>query len=305
MKAISKIVSCGTPLNFTCFYLFIIRAILIFIEKEIRMKWKYVILVFFLANSLQPKFDAESYSKSNVGQFKHAIKELHKLNLSGSEKLLDIGSGDGRTSSYIAKEYLPSGCLIGIDNNSEMIVFAKSNNTFSNVSYLQADIREYKDQEQYDAIVSFWTLHWIVEYAQALVNIAESLKSGGKALICHIVGTDPLQPIVDKLLEEAKWKAYKTNVRLLNAPSLVKVAEAIVYSGLSIESLEVKKNGEWMQVETVKQNLLSLSLFDFIPIDLRADFCEDVLQNFIKEYPLNEKKEMFNWLPIVVMVLKK
>ena len=76
-------------------------------------------------------------------------------------------------------------------------------------------------------------------------------------------------------------------------------------AGLSIESLEIKRNGEWMQVETVKQNLLSLSLFDFVPVDYRAEFCDDVFQDFIKDNPLNENQEMFYWVPVVVMVLKK
>ena len=265
-----------------------------------------VLFMLFIQSFLQAEFDPKAYSASNEGQFKHAIKELYKLNLSGSEKVLDIGSGDGRTSSYIAKEYLPNGHLVGIDNNSEMIAFAKSNSALSNISYIKADAREYKKFEQYDAIVSFWTLHWIVEYAQALENIAESLKAGGRALICHVVGANPIQPIVDQLLELPEWKAYKSNkAKLLNAPSLAKIAEAVEHSGLTIDSLEVKKNGEWMPVDLLKQNLLSLPLFDFIPSNARAEFLDEVLKIYTQKYPLNEKNEILNWLPVVAMVLKK
>ncbi len=276
------------------------------LDKKSVMKICFNIVLLCLFGSVQGAFDAELYSKSNVGQFKHAIKELYKLNLSGSEKILDVGSGDGYTSSYIAKEYLSNGCLVGIDNSIEMIAFAGAHSSGSNVSYIQADIREYKKLEEYDAIVSFWTLHWIVEYAQALENVAASLKKGGKTLICHIIGSNPIQPIVDQLLELPEWKFYRANsIKLFNAPSLVKVADAIEHSGLNIESLEVKKNGEWMPMNLFKQNLLSLPLFDFIPANVRGQFLDEVLKIYIQRYPLNEKNEVLYWLPVIAMVLKK
>lgn len=98
---------------------------------------------------------------------------------------------------------------------------------------------------------------------------------------------------------------YKKDKPLLNSPSLSQIAHAIENVGLSIENLEVKKNGEWMQVKMVKQNLLALPVFDFVPTKLRSEFCDEVLQSFIKEYPLNDKNEMFHWVPVVAMLLKK
>src|SRR5579872_6086255 len=125
----------------------------------------FLIITTCLAFSfLQGNFKPEEYHNSNNGQFTHAIKELHKLNLLGTEKILDVGSGDGRTSTYIAQHYLPNGQLIGIDNNLQIIAFASQYTTAPNVSYIQADIAAYRAPEQYDAVVSFWTLHWVKEY---------------------------------------------------------------------------------------------------------------------------------------------
>ena len=199
------------------------------------MKNRYTVfltLFFITVSSLQSKFEPESYHKSNVGQFKSAIKELHKLHLSGSEKILDIGSGDGRTSSYIAKEYIPKGTLVGIDNSADMTAFSLSHNAAANIVYMQADAAEYMALNEYDAIVSFWTLHWVIEYNRALGNIAQSLKPGGKALLCHIVGVDPFQLIVDELLDTSKWNAYKKDIKLFNAPSLSQIGHAIEKRGI-------------------------------------------------------------------------
>ncbi len=270
------------------------------------MSHKLYILFLMTTSLLHAKCDPESYHVSNTGQFKYAIKEICKLNLSGTEKLLDIGSGDGRVSSYIAQEYITGGQLIGIDISSDMVIFAREHSNLAHVSFIVADACEYVVPHEYDVITSFWTLHWVKEYGLALKNIAQSLKPGGKALLCHIVGMDPFQIIVNDLLATEKWEAYKGKKSILfNAPSLLQIAHVLEESKLVIDSFEIKRNGEWLPVEIVKQNLLSLPSFDFIPSDARIEFCDDVLRAWINEYPVNEKNEMFQWLPVVVMVLKK
>ncbi len=111
---------------------------------------------------------------------------MHKLELRGDELVLDIGSGDGLLSSYIAKEFLGAGKLVGIDNSREMISFAVAHNESANIEYRYADICNYNVAPAYDAIVSFWTLHWIVDgYQKALKNIARALKPGGQAFLAH------------------------------------------------------------------------------------------------------------------------
>src|SRR5690606_21655647 len=181
-----------------------------------------------------------------------------------------------------------------------------SHATENNTKYIQADIANYVSANTYDVIVSFWTLHWVKAYEKALENIAQSLKGNGKVLICHAIEADPLQPIVSELLNTKKWHLYKKDYTyLLNTPSLSQIADSIKKSKLTIENLEVKQNGEWIPVEMLKKNLLSLGMFDFLPSDKRAVFCNEAVQNFILKYPLNEKGEVFDWLPVVVMILKK
>ena len=248
---------------------------------------------------------AEQYHKTNKSQFKHAIKELYKLGLSGSEKILDIGSGDGLVSSHIAREYIPNGTLTGIDSSAEMISFATANNTEPNVSYECIDAMNYSMPKEYDAIVSFWTLHWVSDYETVLDNIARSLKPGGKALLCHGVETPLLKVIAERLLETEKWNDYKEEAQLLTYPTLRQVSLAIEKSGLMIDSLEVKKNGTWMPVDDVIKNWNSLSMFDFIPFAFREQFCREILNEFIHDYPLNEKNEVFRWAHVLVMILQK
>ncbi|HVT62305.1 MAG TPA: hypothetical protein VHD33_02310, partial [Legionellaceae bacterium] len=154
-------------------------------------------------------------------------------------------------------------------------------------------------------IVSFSTLHWIEPYAEVLKNIAQSLKFDGYALLCHGVETPPFPPIILKLLTTPKWQQYQKDAHLLQYPSLSMVASAIEQSGLFIESLEVKKYYTWILPEILIKNWLSMPLFDFIPLSLREEFCKEVLQEFIKQHPLNEKNELLHWSHVVIMLLKK
>ncbi len=266
---------------------------------------RLAITLLFVIGSLQGGCNADQYNKTNKSQFEAAIRELYKLNLSGSETILDIGSGDGRVSSYIAQECIPHGKLVGIDNSKEMVSFALIHNCNSHVSYQCIDALDYIVPHEYDAIVSFWTLHWIAEYAKVMNNIAQCLKPGARALLCHGVGIPILRTIADALLDTEKWQDYKKDAHLLTYPSLHQVAQAIEDAGLIIENLEVKKNGAWMPKDDVVKNWLSLPMFEFIPDALREEFCQDVLCAFIRECPLNEKGEVFRWTHVVVMVLKK
>ncbi len=274
-------------------------------ELSMHIKIQIFIIHLLFLGSLKAEIQPESYSESNVRQCKFAKQELSKLNFSGKEKILDIGSGDGQISCYIAKKFIPNGQLVGIDNSAEMIAFASSRKTSPNVSYICANALDYRAFEKYNAIVSFSTLHWIEPYSKVLENIAHSLKPGGYALLCHGIETPPFPPIVQRLLTTQKWHAYQNNAEVLKYPSLIEVASAIKKSGLSIENLELKKYENWILPDVLIKNWLSLPLFDFIPVNLREEFCKEVLEEFIKQYPLNDKNELFHWSPVIVIVLKK
>ena len=265
----------------------------------------YIASALLITISLQGECIPNQYRESNISQLEHALKEMHKLDLNGSEKILDIGSGDGKLSSYIVEKYIPNGQLVGIDKSNEMVSFALSQNHNSNINYQCVDAAEYSVPNEYDAVVSFWTLHWVSDYKKVVDNIAESLKPGGKALLCHGIGTPLLLTIAENILNNTKWNAYRENASLLKYPSLSQVAHIIEESGLIIESLEVKTNGIWMQSEDIIKNWLSLPMFDFIPPTLRKEYCQEILQIFTLDYPANEKGEIFRCSPVIVMVLKK
>jgi len=257
-----------------------------------------------IANNWNPK----EYEKSNIEQFNYATKELLKLNLNGNESVLDIGSGDGKVSMHIAKNYLPNGTLTGIDNNQAMVEFAQNANKLSNASFEFGNATTYTSDKAYDVVLSFWTLHWTTDYIATISNIAKLLKHGGKTLLCHVIKSDKnqLDRLTKELLELPEWNIYKSLYKTeLNEPAIETVIEAIRKANLDIENIEIKKNGAWMPVKLLKQNLLSTPLFNFIPLEHRDKFINQYLDKLSLESEFNDKGEIYHWLPVIILVLKK
>jgi trans-aconitate methyltransferase len=268
----------------------------------------YVVLYTLHGNFLHAEWNAAEYAQSNSRQVQNAIKELCKINFVGSESVLDVGSGDGKVSLYVAKTCIPQGHLDGLDKDKTMIDFAKSHTSqhAENISFILADIGHYTSQKQYDVVLSFWTLHWVEDYGLALDTIAHLLKPHGKALICHVVEYNPWEKWLHHVRQKQEWLPYNvTYTDALHQPSLETVLAAIRKSQLTIEHIEVKKNSEWVPLSLLKQNLLSMPLFDFIPEAKRQRFLDQVIAGYISETPLNEKGEILYWLPVIAMVLKK
>ena len=254
------------------------------------------------------QWNAQEYAASNGGQFKYALQELPKLHLVGVESILDVGCGDGVISLYIAREYVPQGWVKGLDHNQDMIAYAVINTQpqASNISFVSSDILEYTAEKQYDAVVSFWCLHWVHDYVGALKNIARLLKPGGKALVCHIVDYNPLEGCIERVLSTQKWAALQPlYTKMLQPPSLEVVVDALRQSKFMIEHIEVKKNAEWIPFDVYKQNLLATPLFDFVPITLRDHFVHDVLNESVHDVPIHEQGYVLYWLPVIVMVVSK
>lgn len=267
-----------------------------------------LLLLIIVTKTINANWDPKEYEKSNVEQFNYAVKELPKINLKGNESVLDIGSGDGKVSMYIAKNYLANGKLHGIDNNKSMIEFAQTRNQMTNTSFEYGNATTYTSSKTYDVITSFWTLHWATDYIATISNIAKLLKPGGKTLLCHIIKSTqtPLDKLTKNLLELPEWNSYKSLYKTeLNEPLIETVIEAIKKSNLAIENIEIKKNGAWMPVNLLKQNLLSTPLFNFIPTENRDKFINQYLEKLSLESEFNDKGEIYHWLPVIILVLKK
>ena len=158
------------------------------------------------------QWNAIEYAKSSGIQQQWARELICKLNLKGSEKVLDIGSGDGKVTAEIAG-CLPHGSVIGIDSSETMIALAQSKfsaDGYPHMRFQQGDASALPFENEFDIIFSNATLHWIIDQRPVLRGIYKSLKSGGKILLQmggHGNAADVLAKF-DKLIESGEWRDY-------------------------------------------------------------------------------------------------
>ena len=124
------------------------------------------------------EFDGKKYEKASSHQKEWGRQLIAELNLQGSEKVLDLGCGDGTLSVQIS-ELLPNGKVVGIDASQGMIDSALPK-AKENLSFLQMDINHLSFVEEFDVIFSNATLHWVKNHQKLFHNVGRSLHTNGR-----------------------------------------------------------------------------------------------------------------------------
>jgi trans-aconitate 2-methyltransferase len=76
--------------------------------------------------ALAHKWNPREYNCYSSHQKQWGMELVAKLSLHGNERLLDLGCGDGKVTSEIARR-LPQGSVTGLDISREMVDFAIEN----------------------------------------------------------------------------------------------------------------------------------------------------------------------------------
>jgi len=158
------------------------------------------------------KWNAEDYSKNSSAQQKWARELIEKLQLSGNERLLDIGCGDGKVTAEIAN-YLENGHVTGIDNSEEMLSLSSKkfqNDNYSNLNFQSMDASNISFNQEFDVVFSNAALHWVKNHEPVLKGIHVALKPSGRVLV-QMGGKGNVAQVkesIDEIIMEKQWVEY-------------------------------------------------------------------------------------------------
>jgi trans-aconitate 2-methyltransferase len=147
-------------------------------------------------------WDAKSYDRISdpMHSWGHAV--IDRLELTGSERVLDAGCGSGRVTAELLAR-LPGGHVVAVDASREMV--AEATERFAGeprVEVLQADLLAPLPVEpEVDAILSTATFHWIRDHDRLFANLASVLRRGGR-LSAQCGGAGNLASIVGLFPDE-------------------------------------------------------------------------------------------------------
>ncbi|MFD2825430.1 class I SAM-dependent methyltransferase [Leeuwenhoekiella polynyae] len=155
-------------------------------------------------------WEADLYREKHGFVFDYGKDLISMLNPKNGERILDLGCGTGELTAEIAE----SGAdLVGIDASVEMIKAAQDK--FSKIKFIEARGESFIDSEQYDAIFSNATLHWILNPEAAISAMYSNLKPDGRLLL-EMGGNGNIETIISALSAVLKEKGYLKQSRTIN-----------------------------------------------------------------------------------------
>lgn len=140
--------------------------------------------------------DLYDLKHSFVSKFGNDLVEL--LSPLNGEHILDLGCGTGDLANTLAALGVN---VLGIDNSANMVHQAQQK--YPNLDFSVANALELNFNEEFDAVFSNATLHWVKPPNQALAGIYCSLKPGGR-FVAEFGGKGNVQSITDELTLQLK-----------------------------------------------------------------------------------------------------
>jgi SAM-dependent methyltransferase len=107
---------------------------------------------------------------------------LEDAGITEGMKVLDVGSGAGDVALLAAELVGPTGSVLGVDQDPEVLETASARAEaadLTNVSFRTGDLREGVPGDDFDAVVGRLFLLYVPDPAETLRNLVERLKPGG------------------------------------------------------------------------------------------------------------------------------
>lgn len=152
---------------------------------------------------------ASEYHQHSSLQQAMADESLAALTLEGSERVLDIGCGDGKITAEIATR-VPRGSVLGVDPSRAMVEFASKRfclPAYSNLVFAVDDARRLVARGLFDLVVSFNALHWVADQPAALSAIRSVLQPRGRAMLRFVCKgpRESLEEVIEEVRRRPAW----------------------------------------------------------------------------------------------------
>lgn len=140
---------------------------------------------------------------------------LGRVGVSDPRHIADLGCGPGNLTAAMAERW-PSAQVTGVDNSPEMLAAARAGERARpNLSFVLADIRQWRPERPLDLITSNAVLQWVPGHMD-LVRAWPGLLADGGWLAFQLPGNydQPSHAILKELAASDRWRPLLEGVRL-------------------------------------------------------------------------------------------
>jgi trans-aconitate 2-methyltransferase len=234
------------------------------------------------------EWNAPGYARIAGLQQAMASEALSLLRLQGTERVLDLGCGNGKITAQIAAR-VPKGSVVGVDASAQMIAFAAeqyARATHPNLHFETCDIRHLPFRGEFDLVVSFNALHWIAEQDEALRSIRSAMKAGAIAQLRLVPAGErkSLENVLEETRLSPRWSRYFEGFHdpylHLTAEQYGKLAEE---NGLHVEHIATSDKAWDFHSREAFEAFGSVTFVEWsktLPKEERPAFVKDVLNRY-------------------------
>ncbi|RAK09305.1 cyclopropane-fatty-acyl-phospholipid synthase [Halanaerobium saccharolyticum] len=159
-----------------------------FFEKILGRNLKYS-CCFWSDDFNYKKLKKQGDLQQRLDQAEAEMLELtaHRAEIENGQNILDLGSGWGSLSFYLAKKF-PDSRIISISNSSLQIEYINqlaAQNKIENLRAVKADISDFKTEAKFERIVSVEMFEHLRNYQKLMQKLSSFLSAEGK-LFVHI-----------------------------------------------------------------------------------------------------------------------
>ncbi len=247
------------------------------------------------------RWNATDYHRSSSAQQQWASELIKKLALTRTERVLDIGCGDGKITAELSQR-LQNGSVVGVDSSPDMIGFARTHfpqSDYPNLSFEVRDARTLTFDEEFDIVFSNAALHWVTDHRPVLGGIQRALIPKGKMLI-QMGGKGNAEQVfmaLEVVLQNPRWGRYFEEFTFpygffgneeyrswVRAAGLDPVRSEIIPK-IMVHDTRTDFAG-WIRTTW-------LPYLEQVPEPLHQDFIEDLIDHYLLLYPADTQGRIY------------
>ncbi len=256
-------------------------------------------------------WQAKEYFCNSSAQSVGAFQLLKRIPLSGHEKILDVGCGDGKITAEIAT-YLPYGTALGIDFSPEMINFAQhqfNKKSYPNLTYLIKDAQKLDYVSDFDIIFSSFALQWLQNPFLFFEGAYRGLKPQGLLAITIPLGISaPLYESINHIISLPEWASYfhtfcpdwhfKTSEEYSN---FLSIQQFKIHYFEVLEQLTTFDSRDSFENYVIQW----LTYLNPLPLHLKSIFFKKVIDRYLDSEPENKNGEVYFRFPRIDIIAEK
>lgn len=203
------------------------------------------------------QWDGEHYDKYSRPQIDAAKKHLGNISFDGCFSVIDIGCGSGAITAVIA-DMLPNIRVSGSDVSGDMIRAARKNHgSRENLTFYEQDAQKFVGKSEFDAAVSFLTLHWVQNRPAFFTTLFNALKPGGKFFITAGTKNPDIEVLKRKFFSalfahDPQWEFLKGTTMVTGNNAISKDELFIAASMAGFTNIEISEEIEQHSFESTQ-----------------------------------------------------